>query len=203
MTSSNISLWLQYVEWVLLYLLSSLKEAKVQLPSDEMIRYFQNVITSKYPTLVDCWGAIDGVKLPIQKARNELLQSYYYNGSHYVACLFLFTPNGHISQAYTNAPDGTRHDLMMAQWSKIYDAIDNVFDWLNGRAKFVVDSAFASDACPSLITSYQNLNDRRGFARQNWQLINEATLVHQMLEWGMRRFQSSFPHIKDQIQFEE
>jgi hypothetical protein len=62
------------------------------------------------------------------------------------ACFYL-----HQMVTFHKAPDGTRHDLMMAQWSKIYDAIDNVFDWLNGRAKFVVDS----DACPSLITSYQ------------------------------------------------
>jgi hypothetical protein len=168
------------------------------MPSDDDIRVFINVISSKYPTLADCWGAMDG--LPIQKAGDDVIQSYFYNGwkcSHYVACLFLFTPDGHIVHSYTNAP-GTTHDSTMAIYSKIYEEADAVYARMNGRARIVVDSAFSSTGRPSLITSYQNLNNQH----HNRALNNEATAVRQMSEWGMRGFQSLFPRQKKQIIYE-
>jgi hypothetical protein len=69
---------------------------------------------------------------------------------------------------------------------------------MNGRAWIVVDSAFSSMGRPSLITSYQNLNNWH----HNRVLNNEATAVRQMSEWGMRGFQSSFSCLKEQIRYE-
>jgi hypothetical protein len=69
---------------------------------------------------------------------------------------------------------------------------------MNGRAWIVVDSAFSSMGHPSLIASYQNLNNRH----RNRALNNEAKAVRQMSEWGKQGFQSSFPHLKEQIRYE-
>jgi hypothetical protein len=162
MTSSVISMWPRYSKRVLLYILSCDADAQVKMPSNDDIRIFINMISSKYPTLADCWGAMDGVKLPIQIAGEDVIQSYFYNGwkcSHYAACLFLFTPDGRIVHSYTNAP-GTTHDSTMVIYSKIYEEADAVFARINGRAQIVVDSAFSSMGCPTLIMSNQNLNNR-------------------------------------------
>jgi hypothetical protein len=89
------------------YILSCKADAQVKLPDNDGTRIFINMIYSKYPTFVDCSEAMDGVKLPIQKAGDDVIQLYFHNGwkcSHYVACLFLFTPDGCIVHSYTNAP---------------------------------------------------------------------------------------------------
>jgi hypothetical protein len=205
LTASTISKYLRFCRRILLLVLMGVDEAQIRMPTDDMIRIFREVIRSKYPTLVHCWGAMDGVKLQIEKPSDDVRQSHFYNGwthSHYVANLFLFTPDGRICDAYVNSP-GTTHDSTMANLSKIYDKVDAVYERFNGLAKIVVDSAFASDERDSLIKSYQNVEGRNGCLRQDRQVNNEATAVRQMAEWGMRGFQSSFPRLKDKIKFEE
>ena len=91
----------------------------------------------------------------------------------------------------------------MASMSKIYHKIDDMYDLMDGMAKVVVDSAFASEARDSLIKSYQTNQGRNGRLRQDERVNNEATAVRQMAEWGMRAFQGSFPRLKEKIRFEE
>ena len=133
------------------------------------------------------------------------MQSHFYNGwthGHYIANLFLFTPDGHIRAAYLNSP-GTTHDSTMATMSRIYKQIDDVFYSMEGTAKVVVDSAFAAEDRPSLVKSFSNNVRRDGQPRQPHRLNNDATSVQQMAEWGMRGFQSSFPCLKENILYEE
>jgi hypothetical protein len=205
LTASTISKYVRFCRRILLLVLMGVEEAKVKLPTDDMIRTYKEVIRAKYPSLAHCWGSMDGLKLHIEKPGDDVRQSHFYNGwthSHYVANLFLFTPDGRICDAYVNSP-GTTHDSTMANMSKIYDKVDAVYERFNGMAKIVVDSAFASDERDSLIKSYQTIEGRNGQLRQDRQVNNEATAVRQMAEWGMRGFQSSFPRLKEKIKFEE
>jgi len=205
MTASNISKWLRFSKRVLLLTLLQIEEAKIKMPTIQQVRVFKEVIRGKYPSLVHCWGALDGVKIGIQKPSDDMKQSHFYNGwthDHYVANLFLFTPDGRICAAYVNSP-GTTHDSTMASMSKIYHKIDDIYDLMDGMAKVVVDSAFASEARDSLIKSYQTNQGRNGQLRQDERVNNEATAVRQMAEWGMRAFQGSFPRLKEKIRFEE
>jgi DDE superfamily endonuclease len=205
MTASSISRWLRFCKRVLLLVLLDVAEAQIRMPSDEKIREYQDAIKIKYPSLQHCWGAMDGVKINIEAPGDDIKQSRFYNGwthGHYVANLFLFTPDGRICAAYLNSP-GTTHDSTMANLSKIYNQIDEVYHRMGGRAKVVVDSAFASEERLSLIKSFQNNIGRNGALRQNRQVNNEATAVRQLSEWGMRGFQSSFPRLKEKIKYEE
>jgi hypothetical protein len=105
----------------LLLALLQINAAKVEMLTLHMIRVFKEFIQVKYPLLVHCWGALDGVKIGIQKPSDDVGQSHFYNGwtnDHYIANLFLFTPNGQICAADVNSP-GTTHDLTMATTSKI------------------------------------------------------------------------------------
>jgi hypothetical protein len=98
------------------------QEAKIKLPTDDIIRIFSDVIRSKYPTLQHCWGAMDGVKLQIEKPGDDVQQSHFCNGwthSHCIANLFLFTPDGRICDAYMNYLE-TTHDSTMASFRKFY-----------------------------------------------------------------------------------
>jgi hypothetical protein len=74
--------------------LLQIEEAKIKMPTIQQVRVFKEVIRGKYPSLVHCWGALDGVKIGIQKPSDDMKQSHFYNGwthDHYVTNLFLFT----------------------------------------------------------------------------------------------------------------
>jgi hypothetical protein len=64
-----------------------------------------------------------------------------------------------------------------------------MYDLMDGMAKVVVDSTFASEYRESLIKSYQTIQGRNGQLRQDERVNNEATAVWQLAEWGMRAFQ--------------
>jgi len=42
--------------------------AKVMMPADDEIREFEASILAKYPDLPNCWGAMDGLKLRLEKS---------------------------------------------------------------------------------------------------------------------------------------
>jgi hypothetical protein len=71
--------------------------SKIIMPTIHQVKNFKEVIQAKYPSLVHCWGALDGVKIGIQQPSDDMKQSYFYYGwthDHYVANIFLFTPDG-------------------------------------------------------------------------------------------------------------
>lgn len=177
--------------------------AKVEMPTDAEVQQFTQVISSKYPSLHDCWGAMDGLKLTLESCDDADMQNCFYNGwthDHYVSNLFLFSPDGKIRACYLNAP-GCWHDSSNANCSGIYDRIDEVYN--RCEARVVVDSAFNKSGRDSLIKSHQGNMDVAGNIRQRQQLHREATSVRQLSEWGMRGLQGSFPRLKDRMRFEE
>jgi len=52
---------------VLLLALLWIEEAKIKMLTTHLIRVFKEVLWPKYPSLVHCWGALDRVKIGIQK----------------------------------------------------------------------------------------------------------------------------------------
>ncbi len=151
--------------------------AKVTVPTNLDIRNFETAIEAKYPALSNCWGAMDGLKLRLERAGNQRIQNMFYNGwthDHYVSNLFLFSPDGKIRACYINAP-GTLHDSTMANMSMVCRLVDNLYGRLG--SKIVVDSAFASDGRPSLYNSHQQNFDGHGNQRQNSLLHRQATSV--------------------------
>jgi hypothetical protein len=196
-TASNILKWLYFSKRVLLLALLRIEGAKIKMPTIQQVRVFKEVIWAMYPSLVHCWGALNGVKIGIQKPSDDMKQSHFYNGwthAHYVAKLFIFTPDG------CNCASCVKSHGNM---SKIFHMIDDMYDLMDGLTKVVVDSAFASEARDSLIKSYQTNQGRNGQFRQDERVNNEAAAIRQMAEWGMQAFQGSFPRLKEKIRFEE
>jgi hypothetical protein len=203
LTPGQLSLWLRFSRRLLVKVLKDDPLAKVTIPTDLEIRDFEVAIASKYPALTNCWGAMDGLKLRLERAGDQRIQNMFYNGwthDHYVSNLFLFSPDGKIWACYINAP-GTFHDSTMANMSMVYTLVDDIY--LRVGSKIVVDSAFASDGRPSLYKSHQNNFDAHGNQRQNPLLHRQATSVRQLSEWGMRGLQGSFPRLRDRLKYEE
>jgi hypothetical protein len=53
--------------------------AKVTIPTDLEIRDFEVAIASKYPAFTNCWGAMDGLKLRLERAGDQRIQNMFYN----------------------------------------------------------------------------------------------------------------------------
>ena len=123
----------------------------------------------------------------------------YYNGwtrDTYVACVFLFAPNGCISIAAWNAP-GHIHDSALADMGNVYKSLNDVYRKYGGKC--VADSAF-STTYPFIIKSSQE-TDTDDYD-QNFVNL-QATCMRQSAKWGMRSLKASFPRLKDRIIYEE
>jgi hypothetical protein len=88
-----LALFLRYSIKVLYKVLKEEPSARVEIPSEEEIREYQEVISSNLPVLDGTWCVIDGLKIKVQKSGDEEIQNAYYNGwlhSHFVGCIFVF-----------------------------------------------------------------------------------------------------------------
>ena len=141
---------------------------------------------------------MDGLKCRIEKARNNIVQSRFYNGwksDHFVSAVLFIVPDGTIATGFYNVP-GCCHDST----ERVYEETG---------LKLVIDSAFVSGIYDFLIKSLQdNLtagDELLNVAEQvrNIAVKRAATSMRQSVEWGMRAIQSSFPRLKDTIVYEE
>jgi hypothetical protein len=91
-THSVLSLFLRYSIKLLYKVLKEEPLARVEIPSEEDIRKYQEVIASNFSVLDGIWCVVDGLKIPIQKSGVEATQNAYYNRwlhSHFVGCIFV------------------------------------------------------------------------------------------------------------------
>ena len=145
--------------------LCNVEEAKVKMPADNEVTESICMISEKYPSLNECWGAMDGLKVGLEAAGDEATENRFYNGwkcNHYISNFFLFSLAGTICTAYFNA-QGVVHDSTMAQMSGIYDKIDDVY--VQTGARVIVDSVFSKSNQNLLIKSFANNIDHNGRAR--------------------------------------
>jgi hypothetical protein len=75
-----LSLFLRHSIKLLYKVLKEEPSARVENPSEEEIRGYQEVISSNFPVLDGTWCVVDGLKIKIQKSGDEDIQSAYYNG---------------------------------------------------------------------------------------------------------------------------
>ncbi len=115
---------------------------------------------------------------------------------HYVSSMFIFGMDGLIKICGLNAP-GTMHDSSIADYGNAYEKLEEVFDETGG--KVVVDAVFHLTNNNFIIKSGKNV------PLGNSQVVVracDATSIHQSSVWGMRRFQASFPTMKDEFHME-
>jgi hypothetical protein len=108
MTAACLSLWLQFGRWLLLYVLLNDEHARPSMPTDEEIAVFVNSISSKYPALRNCWGAVDGLKLRLEKSGDNKMQNIFLNGwthDRHVCNLFCFLLMGKYGHAISTVPE--------------------------------------------------------------------------------------------------
>ena len=56
------------------------RNGAVVMPDDDEIDNFIGAIKEKYPELHNCWGAMDGLKLRVERSGNYQIQNMFFNG---------------------------------------------------------------------------------------------------------------------------
>jgi hypothetical protein len=151
--NSVLSFFLKFGIRLLFRVLKNEEHAQVKVPEVDDIAAYKAIIQENFPDLSGVWCVMDGLKIPIQKAGDEVTQNAYYNGwlhGHFVGCVYVFAPSGLIVACTLNAP-GSWHDSVIAENGGLYDTLRGVHNNTGGKA--VVDSAFSLKQCPFLIKS--------------------------------------------------
>jgi hypothetical protein len=200
-THSAISVWSLFTMKILISIIKNDKEYEIIMPNDEKIRYYQELIKKRHPLLDGVFCVCDGLKLNLEKPRDIIIQSRFYNGwthGHYISNLFVFGADGKIIFCVINAP-GSIHDSTLAGWGGLYDILQDIYDRLGGKC--CMDSAFAALNNPCIIRSSEN--DYHSTNARELLIHKEATSLRQSAEWGMRAIQSAFPRVTNRIRYEE
>ena len=185
-------------------LYQALHQYRPQIPTGDKIEEYVKALTTKYPYATQVGFACDGIKLPIQSIKNDLIQANYYNGwtrGHYVSCIFVFAPDGTIPVCALNAP-GCLHDSTVAWYGGVYQALENLYT--THGVHTVVDSAFKIGNGKFLLKSSQldpDVGPEDGEFERYWQ-NKHATSIRQLSEWGMYQMKSKFPRMNDSIKYE-
>jgi len=80
----------------------------------------------------------------------------------------------------------------------IYNILEDVYGANGGKC--IVDSAFNQKRCHYLIKSGKA---KPGETAERRRIRQQATTMHQAIEWGMRSLQGSYPRLKDRLLFSD
>ncbi len=144
LTLPNLSVYLRFGIRLMVETFKNDPLARVAIPCNEDIESFKVAFAERHPLLNDCWVTMDGLKLYLQSAGNSEIQERFYNGwthDHYVTSVFFFCPDGTILIAFFNVL-GCVHDSQVAEFSQIYEKLENVYQRTGGMC--CIDSAFGS-----------------------------------------------------------
>ncbi len=209
MTLSCVSKYLQFGRQIIIKVLKQDPVAKIAMPSLEKLEEYRTLIATHHPVIQDVWGTMDGLKIKIEEAPDEITQSRFYSGwkhAHFVTSVLCFAPDGTIPACFYNVP-GCSHDSTVADWGGLYSKLERVYDQTG--LKCVIDSAFCTTNSNFLIKSSQDYLTASPTAHtMEEQLLDiaikrEATSMRQAAEWGVRAVQSLFLRLKDTLVYEE
>lgn len=90
----------------------------VQMPTDSEILTYLDSTRERYEMLSDAYEVADELKMHIEKVRDTVIQSTFYNvwtHDHYVGKFFVFAPSGLIIARTTNAL-WSMHEFQILDW---------------------------------------------------------------------------------------
>jgi hypothetical protein len=100
------------------------------LPTHDKLEEYMTVIEARHPVLNNVWSTMDGIKVRIEEAPDEVVQSRFYNGwksDHFVTGVLCFFPDETMAIAFYNVPSCC-HDSTVADWGEIYTKPESVYD---------------------------------------------------------------------------
>ena len=106
-TGTHTNIWLRFGRRMLLKAMLKHADAAVDFPSDQENTTLKEIVQQRHSSLGDVYCHVDGMKLYLEAADGDDIQSMYYNGwlhDHFVTNLFLFSACGRIIGCVLNTP---------------------------------------------------------------------------------------------------
>ena len=80
LTGTRVSVYLLFGMQILVAILKADPKSEVRMPDAAKFALFKEAITAKHSLLVDCYCMVHGLKLYLQQAGDNVIQSCFYNG---------------------------------------------------------------------------------------------------------------------------
>ena len=93
LTYTAVAKYIQFAPRIVIKVLKQDPLAKIAIPSHEKLEEYCVLIERCHPALPDVWGTMDGLKVKIDEAPDEITQSHFYNGwkhSQFVTAILCF-----------------------------------------------------------------------------------------------------------------
>lgn len=132
-TVQNVSRCINKNLPLLVKILCNHPDAKVEWPTPEEGAMLASRCARKYPDLqqYNCWGAIDGSKIQVQRSNDASVQEAYYNGYIHTCCVvnvLAIDTRGVFRFAVVNCT-GTTHDAMVAMSGGQLRSCRQISEW--------------------------------------------------------------------------
>ncbi|RDX41858.1 hypothetical protein OH76DRAFT_1458999 [Lentinus brumalis] len=200
-TPATANRYLRTAVTVLLETVNRMPEAAISWPTSVLeFQALSDLITGLQPLLTGAFGAVDGLRVPVQVSSDEEIENATYSGwhhDHFINNVLTFSPEGVLIHAVLNAP-GSWHDAKVA-----HDLYDLLLDGATPPGFYLVaDTAFprSTPAIRARIRTAVKSSDklptdpaeRRKVAAVSRQLLS----YRQSAEWGMRQLQGAFGRMR-------
>lgn len=179
MTQTSVSDYLTFCSHIVIHVLQDIVDARIRWPTEGKVQECQEAECQWNLSLPDVWCSMDGIKLMIECAAVDVVQSRLYNAwtcDHYLGAVLVFYPDGTIQICCYNVP-GAVHDSNIALIGNILESVYNATG-----GKCTVDLAFACNNNPFLIKSCKLSLD---MTFDKIIVAKDSTSMQQSWEWGM------------------
>src|SRR5262249_33435548 len=99
-----------------------------EFPDDNKLKDYSRAVNSKYPTLTNVVGFLDGLRLKTEMSTDFATQKRHYSGfkrNHNALSLFVWNPRGEI-MAYAINYDGHKNDSGVFAESRLGDFVHSM-----------------------------------------------------------------------------
>ena len=94
LTMPPVSKYLQFARRILVKILKANELPKICVPTHEKLEEYKAMIQARHSVLDNVWGTMDGLKVRIEQAPNEIVQSRFYKGwksNHFVTGVWVLS----------------------------------------------------------------------------------------------------------------
>jgi hypothetical protein len=114
-TASSLSMWLRFGRRMLLLAIRTHPHAVVCLPTEDELQSFVDAVALKYPALVNCWGAMDGLKIRLRRLGIQEYKTYSTMGGRMTTTFQIFFCF-HLMGKFVHATSTVLVTCMIQQW---------------------------------------------------------------------------------------
>jgi hypothetical protein len=122
-TFTAVAKYIQFACRIVIKILKQDPMAKIAMPFYDKLEEYCAMIERHHSALPDVWGTMNGLKIKIHEALDDITQSHFYNGwkhNHFVTAVLCFALDETIPACYYNVL-GCSQDSTVSNRGNLYD----------------------------------------------------------------------------------